>query len=201
MGRFDGRKVIVTGGSSGIGRAAVHQFVDEGAAVVAVGRSQEKLDAVRSDASASDQVTTIAADLTSAAAVRDMVDEGISALGGLDVLVNNAGVAFLESLFEITEETWNQTVATNLSAPFWASQRAARHMADNGGGAIVNVASTDAFVAESPLAHYNASKAALVLLTQSFAHELGHLGIRCNCVAPGLTDTPMLEDDLDSAEF
>jgi NAD(P)-dependent dehydrogenase (short-subunit alcohol dehydrogenase family) len=72
---------------------------------------------------------------------------------------------------------------------------------EHGGGSIVNVASTDAFVAESPLAHYNASKAGVVLLTQSFAHELGHLGIRTNCVAPGLTDTPMLEDDLDSDDF
>jgi NAD(P)-dependent dehydrogenase (short-subunit alcohol dehydrogenase family) len=201
MTRFDGTKVLVTGGSSGIGRATVHAFVDEGASVVAVGRSQEKLDAVQRDASDPARVHGRVVDLMTSAAARDMVGTAVSDLGGLDVLVNAAGIAHLESLFEITDETWDETVATNLTAPFWASQEAARHMMEHGGGSIVNVASTDAFVAESPLAHYNASKAGVVLLTQSFAHELGHLGIRTNCVAPGLTDTPMLEDDLDSDEF
>ncbi len=74
-------------------------------------------------------------------------------------------------------------------------------MVEAGGGAIVNVASIDAFSAESPLVHYNVSKAGLVMMARSFAVELGHLGVRCNCVAPGLTATPMLGDDLDRPEL
>jgi NAD(P)-dependent dehydrogenase (short-subunit alcohol dehydrogenase family) len=199
--RFEGKKAIVTGGSSGIGRATALAMVSEGASVVAVGRDEAKLSAVRSEASDPERLDVIVADVSLPDQARQMVITAGERLGGVDVLVNNAGVAYLESLFDITEETWDRTLATNLTGPFWASREAARLMMESGGGAIVNVASTDAIVAESPLAHYNASKAGLVLLTQSFAHELGHLGIRCNAVAPGLTDTPMLEDDLDSDEF
>jgi NAD(P)-dependent dehydrogenase (short-subunit alcohol dehydrogenase family) len=202
MNRFEGKRAIVTGGSSGIGRATALSLVDEGAHVVAIGRDKEKLDAVKSASPDPTRLDVALADVSIASEARTMIDDAAETLGGVDVLVNNAGIAYLESLFDITEETWNGTLATNLSGPFWASQAAARRMADAGrGGAIVNVASTDAIVAESPLAHYNASKAGLVLLTQSFAHELGHLGIRCNAVAPGLTDTPMLEDDLESEDF
>jgi NAD(P)-dependent dehydrogenase (short-subunit alcohol dehydrogenase family) len=199
--RFEGKRAIVTGGSSGIGRATALAMVQEGANVVAVGRDEAKLDAVRSAASDPERLDVVVADVSVPGEARQMVGNAAERLGGIDVLVNNAGVAYLESLFDITEETWNHTLATNLTGPFWASREAAGLMRDSGGGAIVNVASTDAIVAESPLAHYNASKAGLVLLTQSFAHELGHLGIRCNAVAPGLTDTPMLEDDLESEEF
>lgn len=202
MGRFERKNAVVTGGSSGIGRATVHALLDEGARVVAVGRSRDKLADVASEASDPDRVHAIVADVSIRADCLRLVDEALAWLGSIDVLVNCAGIAYLESLFEITDKTWGETIATNLSGPFWTSQIAARHMVDGGrGGAIVNVASTDAFVAESPSAHYNASKAGLVMLTQSFAHELGHLGVRVNAVAPGLTDTPMLEDDLDSAEF
>jgi NAD(P)-dependent dehydrogenase (short-subunit alcohol dehydrogenase family) len=200
--RFKGKRAIVTGGSSGIGRATALAMVQEGADVVAVGRDEAKLDAVRSAASDPDRLDVLVADVSVPDQARGMVATAAERLGGVDCLVNNAGIAYLESLFDITEETWDKTLATNLTAPFWAGREAARLMVDSGaGGAIVNVASTDAIVAESPLAHYNASKAGLVLLTQSFAHELGHLGIRCNAVAPGLTDTPMLEDDLESEEF
>jgi 3-oxoacyl-[acyl-carrier protein] reductase len=199
--RFERKRAIVTGGGSGIGRATALAMVNEGANVVAVGRDEAKLSAVRSAASDSQRIDVVSADVSVPDEARRMVATAADLLGGVDILVNNAGVAYLESLFDITDETWDRTIATNLTGPFWASREAARLMMDAGGGAIVNVASTDAIVAESPLAHYNASKAGLVLLTQSFAHELGHLGIRCNAVAPGLTDTPMLEDDLESEEF
>jgi 3-oxoacyl-[acyl-carrier protein] reductase len=125
-----------------------------------------------------------------------MVEEAIERLEGLDALVNNAGVSYTEPFLEATEERWTETLATNLNGPFFASQVAARHMVDHGGGSIVNIASIDAFVAESPSAHYMASKAGLVLLTKSIAFELGHRGVRCNAVCPGFTRTPMVEGDL-----
>ena len=125
-----------------------------------------------------------------------MVAEAIELLGGLDILVNNAGVSYTEPFLDVTEGRWAQTLATNLSGPFFAGQAAARHMVAHGGGSIVNVASIDAFVAESPSAHYMASKAGLVLLTRSIAFELGHLGVRCNAVCPGFTRTEMTSGDL-----
>jgi 3-oxoacyl-[acyl-carrier protein] reductase len=198
MSRFGGTKVLVTGGSSGIGRAIVLAFAAEGARVLAAGRDRARLDAVTAEAP---DVGVLIADLREPGAASQVVDDAVEGLGGLDVLVNCAGVAHQRAILELPAEVWRDTIETNLSAPFFASQAAARHMAAAGGGAIVNVASIDAFQAESPDAPYCASKAGLVLLTQSFAVELGHLGIRCNAVAPGLTDTPMLLEDLQHETF
>jgi NAD(P)-dependent dehydrogenase (short-subunit alcohol dehydrogenase family) len=193
--RFEGTRVLVTGGSSGIGRAAVLAFAREGARVVAAARRSDRLADVRRQAG-DDVVLTLEADVSSPAASRQMVADSIDVLGGLDVLVNNAGVSYTEPFLDATEERWDETLATNLSGPFHASQVAARHMVERGGGSIVNVASIDAFVAESPSAHYMASKAGLVLLTKSIAFELGHRGIRCNAVCPGFTKTEMTGGDL-----
>jgi NAD(P)-dependent dehydrogenase (short-subunit alcohol dehydrogenase family) len=198
MDRFDGKKVLVTGGSSGIGRATVLAFAAEGARVVASGRDAARLEGVAAEHAG---VQTLVADLREPGAASRVVDEAAERLGGIDVLVNCAGVAHQQPILDLEEEVWRDTIETNLSAPFFASQAAARHMAAAGGGAIVNIASIDAFQAESPDAPYCASKAGLVLMTQSFAYELGHLGIRCNAVAPGLTDTPMLLDDLQQQTF
>ena len=200
MGRFTTKNVIVTGGSSGIGRATVLAFASEGAHVLAVGRSPERLAQVERDAP-DDSVETAIADVSIPEEARGVVLQAISRLGRIHILVNNAGIAYTEPVLEISEKTWDETLDTNLSGAFWASQEAARHMAEKGGGAIVNIASTDAIVAESPQAHYNVSKAGVVMLTKSFAHELGHLGIRCNAVAPGQTITAMVAEENKDPEF
>jgi NAD(P)-dependent dehydrogenase (short-subunit alcohol dehydrogenase family) len=119
----------------------------------------------------------------------------VERLGRLHVLVNCAGVSRMDPVLELDEADWHDTLQTNLTGAFVASQEAARHMAAAGGGAIVNVASVDAFVADSPAAHYCVSKAGMVAMTRSFAHELGHLGVRTNAVAPGLVATPMTMDE------
>jgi NAD(P)-dependent dehydrogenase (short-subunit alcohol dehydrogenase family) len=194
-GRFEGRRVLITGASSGIGRATALAFAAAGARVVAAARRSDRLAEVKRDAPEG-RIETLIADVSSHAGSRRMVVEAIDLLGGLDVLVNNAGVSYTEAFLEATEERWNETLETNLAGPFFASQVAARHMVDRGGGAIVNVASIDAFVAESPSVHYMASKAGLVLLTRCIAFELGHLGVRCNAVCPGLTRTEMTAADL-----
>src|SRR5436305_300942 len=196
--RFAGRRVLVTGGSSGIGRAVALAFAEAGARVVAAGRSEERLRELEATAPG-DSVAALRADVSTAAGAREMVAAAIERLDGLDALVNNAGVSYTEPFLEATEERWAETLATNLSGPFFASQVAARHMVDHGGGSIVNIASIDAYVAESPSAHYMASKAGLVLLTKSIAFELGHRGVRCNAVCPGFTRTPMVEGDLTPA--
>jgi NAD(P)-dependent dehydrogenase (short-subunit alcohol dehydrogenase family) len=187
--RFEGKRVIVTGAARGIGRAIVEAFLREGADVYAVDRNADGLERLASDAR-TERLHTGVADLSSAEAARRMVDDGIRELGGLDVLVNNAGVMPDGAILEVSPETFDSAFSVNARAPFFAMQRAAAHMIAHGGGAFVNVASANAFRVESPEAPYNASKAALVMLTRAFAHELGHLGIRANCIAPGETLTP-----------
>jgi NAD(P)-dependent dehydrogenase (short-subunit alcohol dehydrogenase family) len=199
--RFAGRNAIVTGGSSGIGRAIVHAFVREGAHVLAVGRDAARLEETRRSSAAPDRVRVGVYDVGVPDQARALVADGIEAFGRVHVLVNDAGIAHYDHVLELPEAHWFETMDVNLHGPFFAGQAAARHMVEHGGGCIVNIASTDAFQVESPQAHYNTSKAALVMMTRSFAHELGHRGIRANCVAPGQTLTPMLGDDMSRPEF
>ncbi|MFL5738252.1 MAG: SDR family NAD(P)-dependent oxidoreductase [Actinomycetota bacterium] len=187
--RFEGTRVIVTGAARGIGRAIVTAFLGEGAHVYAVDRNAAGLERLESELG-SDRLRTGVADLSSVDEAMRVVDDGIRELGGLDVLVNNAGVMPDGAILEVSPETFDAAFSVNARAPFFAMQRAAAHMIEHGGGAFVNVASANAFRVESPEAPYNASKAALVMLTRAFAHELGHLGIRANCIAPGETLTP-----------
>ena len=200
--RFEGRSVVVTGGSSGIGAATVHAFVDEGAHVVAVGRDAGRLEAVRRTAGDPDRVVPRIADVSTPAAARGAIRGAIEAVGRVDVLVNNAGIAHSAPALDIPERQWRETLAVNLDAAFFATQAAARNMIESGGGgSVVSIASTDAFSAEAPQLDYNVSKAALVMMMRSFALELGHLGIRCNCVAPGETATPMVAEELERPDF
>lgn len=190
MRRFEGRRVLVTGASSGIGRATALAFAGEGARVVATARREDRLAAL-ADAAAPATVLPLVSDLRRPEDSRRMVSDAIELLDGLDVLVNNAGVAYMEPFLEASPERWAETMDVNLNAPFFVSQVAARHMVDNGGGSIVNIASIDSFVAESPSVHYMVSKAGVAHLTRVIAFELGHLGVRCNAVCPGFTKTAM----------
>ncbi len=230
MSRFDGKTVLVTGGSSGIGRATVRAFAREGAHVYAAARRADLLEElalealegcggtavgrarVGGDQESADEgaapdawaargatggrIEAVALDVRDIPAVKQAVRDVVAAAGRLDVLVNCAGISIGVPALDITEEAWADMLATNLTSAFFASQEAARHMIAAGGGAIVNVSSICAYMAESPEVPYCATKAALVMVTQCMAHELGHLGVRVNAVAPGLTDTPMLGDDL-----
>lgn len=201
MGRFEARNVIVTGASSGIGRAIAHAFVDEGAAVFAVARRRALLEEMRAESSAPERVTVAEVDVGAPDQVRDMVARAIAAMGRVHVLVNNAAIMPYGPVLEMSGQTWRETMAINLDGPFFASQTAARHMVEQGGGVIVNIASANAFRVESPAANYNTSKAGLVMMTRCFAHELGHLGVRACCVAPGQTVTPEAVADLTPEEY
>jgi NAD(P)-dependent dehydrogenase (short-subunit alcohol dehydrogenase family) len=201
MGRFDDAVVLVTGASSGIGAATLRAFVAEGARVAAAGRSTERLAAAMASTVDPDRVAVLTADLGEPGAGRALVADALASLGHLDAVVNNAGIAVDAPVLDTSDEVWRSTLAVNLDAAFEVSQAAARHMVERGGGAIVNVASTDALVPEAPLLAYNVSKAGLISLTRTFALELGHLGVRVNAVAPGQTLTPMTEEELADPAF
>jgi D-sorbitol dehydrogenase (acceptor) len=195
--RFEGRRVLVTGASRGIGRGIVDAFLDEGARVSATDVSEAGLEDLRAHHPHAHRLTTQVADLRDPRSARGVVPAAIAALGDLDVVVNNAGVQPEGAALDVTAEGFEETFAVNVLAPVITMQDACRHWIARGTpGAIVNIASANAFQNESPESVYNASKAALVAFTKAFAHELGHLGIRANCVAPGETITPEAETEL-----
>lgn len=196
MNAFEKRNVVVTGATRGIGKATVEAFLAQGARVFATGRDEDRLRELQT--AHGSRVRTAAADMGRVDEVRGIIGRAKAELGTIDVLVNNAGTTFEEPVLEVTERAWGETLAVNLTAAFFASQEAARHMVADGGGAIVNVSSIDAYVAECHYVHYSVSKAGLSMMTKAFAYELGHLGVRCNAVAPGVTLTAIWKGVLDA---
>ena len=195
--RFDGKRVVITGASRGIGRGIVDAFLEHGATVLASDVVADGLDRLASEHPHADRLATHAADLATVDGARSVVTAAIEVLGGVDVLVNNAGLQPDGPALDVGAGEYDTTFAVNVRAPMLTMQEACRHWIDRGSpGAIVNIASANAFQNESPESIYNASKAALVALTKAFAHEMGHHGIRANCVAPGETITPEAEADM-----
>ncbi len=172
MKGLGGKRVVVTGGSSGIGEATVRRFRDEGAEVIVLARRPGP--------------GGIACDVGD----RGQIEQAFTLVGDLDVLVNNAGVSMRSPAADITPEQWDQVVATNLSGAFWAAQAAGRLMLEGRGGVILNTASTNALVGYRYYADYNATKAGLVALTRSLALEWAPR-VRVNAVCPGYVLTPM----------
>jgi NAD(P)-dependent dehydrogenase (short-subunit alcohol dehydrogenase family) len=186
--RFTDRNVIVTGSAQGIGRGIVQAFLDEGASVFAADINADGLEGTA--ALAPGRVRTHMVDLADFDQASGLVPAALETFGRVHVLVNCAGMMPDGPLLEVTRETFDRTFAVNARAPMATMQAVAPHLAEHGGGAIVNITSANAFKNESPESAYNASKAALVALTKAAAHEWGHLGIRVNSVAPGQTLTP-----------
>ena len=192
--RFAGRGVIVTGGASGIGLATARRFLGEGAHVLVADRDAAALGAALPNLErVGPPVRGQVVDVTSAAQVEGMVAAAQEWLPRLDVLINNAGIATPAPFLEIAEASWDRTLEVNLKGMFLVGQRVARVMAAHSGGAIVNMASTNGLVGEENLAHYNASKGGVVLLTKSMAIDLAPHGIRVNAVCPGFIRTPLTE--------
>ncbi|MGY1779453.1 SDR family NAD(P)-dependent oxidoreductase [Geodermatophilus sp. SYSU D01036] len=195
------RAVLVTGGSRGIGRAIARAFAGRGDRVaVHWGTSEERAEAVLAELPGSGHAL-VQADMTDAEAVGAMVDAAAEALGGLDVLVNNAGVFVasppLTASFEEWREVWERTLAVNLLGAAHATFRAVPHLRAAGGGAVVNVSSRGAFRGEPQNPAYGASKAGMNAFAQSMALALAPLGISVTAVAPGFVQTEMAREVLD----
>ncbi|TWI29260.1 SDR family NAD(P)-dependent oxidoreductase [Paracoccus sulfuroxidans] len=178
---------IVTGGCRGIGLASTEIFLEQGWRVAMVDRDTEELHKV---ASGMENVLAVEADISDPAQVDRMVAEVTDAFGRIDALVNNAGVALFSRTSQTSFEAWREVMATNLDGVFLCTQAATEELAKTK-GAIVNIASISGLRASTLRVAYGTSKAAVIHLTKQFAAELGELGIRVNCVAPGPVRTKL----------
>jgi NAD(P)-dependent dehydrogenase (short-subunit alcohol dehydrogenase family) len=192
-GRLAGRKALITGGDSGIGRAVAIAFAREGADVAINYLPQEQEDAqavVALIEQAGRRAVALPGDLRDAAFCRTLVDDAAKALGGLDILVNNAArQASYESIVDIPDEHFDDVLKTNVYALFHVTKAALAHLGR--GAAIVNTSSVQAFDPSEGLLDYAATKAAILSMTRSLAKQLGKKGIRVNAVAPGPYWTPL----------
>jgi 2,3-dihydro-2,3-dihydroxybenzoate dehydrogenase len=193
MDLLAGKVALVTGAASGIGAAIARAVAENGAAVAAVDRDAGQLDEVVGKLAADGlRVEAFPADVSDAVAVESVVESAEHRLGPLDLLVNAAGVLRLAGALDLTDEDWAATLAVNTTGVFLVSRAVVRRMVPRRRGAVVTVASNAAGTARVGMAAYGASKAAAMAFTKSLGLEVAGYGIRCNVVAPGSTDTPML---------
>ena len=201
MGRLEGKRAIVTGAGSGIGRASALRFTEEGAAVVAADLAEEGVrETVRQIEQAGGRASAAVLDAGDEESVAALVGRCVAELGGLDVFFANAGVSGgLTPLLELTPEDWLPVLRVNLIGPFLAIKHAAAPMREAGGGSIVCTASVAGLRAGAGGVPYSASKAGVVNLVQTAAQQLAGTGIRVNAVCPGLTETGMTQQMFDAA--
>jgi len=186
---FAGRRALVTGGATGIGRAAAATLAARGARVAVADINLEG--ARRTAATIGAGAVGVGIDVRERTSVQRAFDEVLATLGGCDILIANAGVSTMRLALELTDEEWDQNFAVNSRGIFLTNQIAARHFVAQGKGVIVNTASLAAKVGAPYLAHYSASKFAVVGWTQALARELAAVKIRVNAVCPGFVKTDM----------
>jgi len=190
------KRVLITGGASGIGAAAAARFLEEGSRVCVLDRDATACEQIRHELSALGEA--IIADVTDLMQVEAAFAEAIRLMDGVDVLVNNAGINIRHKFLEITPEEWDRVIAVNLTGMFYVAQTAARHMWERGSGVILQTASTNGVVGQPYYADYNATKAGVIELTRTMALELAPK-VRVCAVAPGYVLTPMQRAEYSTA--
>ncbi|MGH9014909.1 MAG: SDR family NAD(P)-dependent oxidoreductase [Acidimicrobiia bacterium] len=187
---LDGKVALITGAASGQGRAASVRFAEHGARIAVADVDDDgAAETVELVEHAGSKAVAINADVSRRADNDAMVLAAVEAFGRLDVLYNNAAIQMSGRLVDTTEEQWDVTIATNLSAIFWACRAAMPHLREDGGGSIINTASVLGLIGSEGYAAYGAAKAGLVALTRQIATEHGP-SVRANVIAPGSIDTP-----------
>jgi meso-butanediol dehydrogenase/(S,S)-butanediol dehydrogenase/diacetyl reductase len=182
------KRVLITGGASGIGAATAARFLEEGAQVSILDRDTEACESIRHQLPAISE--TIIADVANLLQVIAAFAQAVRTMGAVDVLINNAGISMRHNFLDITPEEWDKVIAVNLTGVFYVAQTAARHMWQRGTGVILQTASTNGTVGQPYYADYNASKAGVIELTKTMALELAPK-VRVCAIAPGYVLTPM----------
>ena len=194
FGRLQGKKAVITGGDSGIGRAVALAFAREGADVLISYLESEESDAqetARVVEEAGKKCVRVPGDLSEEAQCQKLVDRAVEEFGGIDVLVNNAAhQRTVSGIADVSTELLDRTFKTNIYAMFWLCKAAIPHMRE--GGSIINVGSAQAFKPSPTLLPYSATKGAIVTFTEGLAQEVVQYGLRANCVAPGPVWTPII---------
>ncbi len=182
------KRVLITGGASGIGAATVARFLEEGARVVVLDRDVKAGERIQRELPALSGL--VKADVGRLDQVQAAFAKAVRMMGAVDVLINNAGISIRHNFLDITPEEWDKVLAVNLTGVFYVAQTAARHMMEKGSGVILQTASTNGMMGYPYYADYNATKAGVIELTKSMALELAPK-VRVNAVAPGYVLTPM----------
>ncbi len=188
MRGLKGKRVLITGGASGIGAATAARFLEEGSVVCVLDRDATARQKIQS--ALPRLAAAIAGDVSNLNEVQAAFDEAIRLMGSVDVLVNNAGISIRHNFLDITPDEWDKVMAVNLTGMFYVAQTAARHMMERGSGVILQTASTNGIMGYPFYADYNAAKAGVIELTKSMALELAPT-VRVCAVAPGYVLTPM----------
>jgi len=182
------KRILITGGASGIGAATAARFLEEGSQVVVLDRNESANAEIRQKLP--NLSGTVTADVSKLSEVQSAFAEAIRRLGAVDVVINNAGISIRHNFLDITPDEWDRVLAVNLTGVFYIAQTAARHMWEKGSGVILQTASTNGVMGYPYYADYNATKAGVIELTRSMALELAPK-IRVCAIAPGYVLTPM----------
>ena len=198
MGRVEGKTIIVTGGAHGIGRATAQRLAEEGAAVAITDVDDESGEAAAESISKNGGTAQYwSLDVTDEAAVDSVFDDVAETLGGIDVLVNNAGISGTDKpTHELTKEEWDEVIDVNVNGVFYCTKHAIPHMQDAGGGSIINLSSIYGIIGAEDIPPYHASKGAVRTMTKTDALHYADDNIRVNSVHPGFIWTPLVEEFL-----
>lgn len=198
--RFENKHVLITGGARGIGFEIAKQFAAEGAILSILDFNKTLLpESVGILSGITNEVNEFAIDVSDQKSVEEAVLLA-EARHPIDILINNAGIAYETPFLQISEKEWRQILDINLTGMFFVSQSVCKKMAERKHGVVVNMSSKNGIDGEFGYSHYNASKAGVIMLTKTMALELAHLNIRVNAVCPGYIQTP-LSEEIDSPEF